>query len=492
MTSPFLKGTFVNKTLLIVLSIFSITCYYLVEQEYLWAFAIPAILLIVYVGIQRIDFLFFMGVFLTPFAINFQKTTIGIGVSIPSEPLIFLTLSLFMARLFYYRDIERDLLRHPITILILLHVLWMIITTASSSIFLVSFKATLARICFVSVYYLLAVQVFKKIKNIEFFIWLYVIPLLGVIGYTSIVQAASGFTEKAAHSAMIPFYNDHTAYAAVIAMFIPVMLGLIDDKEKSKTARFFFFITLCILVGAIVLSYTRAAWVSLTAALLCYIAIALRIKTSFVISASIALVAIVVLNWTNIVLELERNEEQSSTEYASHVQSAANISTDPSNVERINRWSSAIRMFQEKPIWGWGPGTYVFQYAPFQKNNEKTIISTNQGEGGNAHSEYIGPLAEQGILGSLLFIAIGIVVIYRASQIIIYSNDKLVRRTSISLLMGLITYWVHGFLNNFLDTEKASVPFWGFIAGIVALDIYHRNSENSKSESNGLLGKSNT
>jgi hypothetical protein len=32
----------------------------------------------------------------------------------------------------------------------------------------------------------------------------------------------------------------------------------------------------------------------------------------------------------------------------------------------------------------------------------------------------------------------------------------------------------HAFLNNFLDTDKAAVPFWGFIAGIVAIDLYHK------------------
>jgi hypothetical protein len=36
---------------------------------------------------------------------------------------------------------------------------------------------------------------------------------------------------------------------------------------------------------------------------------------------------------------------------------------------------------------------------------------------------------------------------------------------------GLVTYFIHGVLNNFLDLDKASVPFWGFIAMIVVLDI---------------------
>jgi O-antigen ligase len=121
----------------------------------------------------------------------------------------------------------------------------------------------------------------------------------------------------------------------------------------------------------------------------------------------------------------------------------------------------------------------MFQYAPYQKWSERTIISTNFGEGGNAHSEYIGPLAEQGILGPLAFILIGIIVIYRGSRIIIYSTDNRVRILAQGLLLGLITYWVHGMLNNFLDTEKASVPFWGFVAALVALEVYHFKNEST-------------
>ena len=79
----------------------------------------------------------------------------------------------------------------------------------------------------------------------------------------------------------------------------------------------------------------------------------------------------------------------------------SNISTDASNLERLNRWSCALQMFQEKPFLGFGPGTYQFLYAPYQKSSMKTVISTNFGEKGNAHSEYLGPLSEQGFLGAI-------------------------------------------------------------------------------------------
>jgi hypothetical protein len=75
---------------------------------------------------------------------------------------------------------------------------------------------------------------------------------------------------------------------------------------------------------------------------------------------------------------------------------------------------------------------------------------------------------------SIVWLAIAAIVtgirVYRKAQ----SRD--VRIFSLVVILSLITYFIHGFLNNFLDTDKASVPFWGFIAMLVALDIYHKQS----------------
>jgi O-antigen ligase len=151
----------------------------------------------------------------------------------------------------------------------------------------------------------------------------------------------------------------------------------------------------------------------------------------------------------------------------------SNISSDASNLERINRWQSALRLFEDKPVFGWGPGTYQFVYAPYQRSKEKTIISTNLGDKGNAHSEYLGPLAEEGLPGSLFVILLVGMVIYTGIKVYIKTKDREIKFLSMMSLLGLVTYFAHGFLNNFLDTDKLSVPFWGFIAILTALDVYH-------------------
>ena len=52
----------------------------------------------------------------------------------------------------------------------------------------------------------------------------------------------------------------------------------------------------------------------------------------------------------------------------------------------------------------------------------------------------------------------------------------------LGMILGLITYLIHGSLNNFLDTDKASALFWGFIAGFVSLDIFYPCED----QSNGM------
>jgi O-antigen ligase len=182
-------------------------------------------------------------------------------------------------------------------------------------------------------------------------------------------------------------------------------------------------------------------------------------------------------------MELERNNEVHTTEeFGTRLQSAANVSTDASNLERINRWACAIEMFKERPLLGFGPGTYQFEYAQFQEPENLTIISTNFGDLGNAHSEYLGALSESGIFGLISFLFLvgamfysGITLYYDTSKI-----DIAQKALVLSSILGLSTYFIHGFLNNYLDTDKAAVPIFGICAIFIALKQSKKNISSQK------------
>jgi O-antigen ligase len=168
---------------------------------------------------------------------------------------------------------------------------------------------------------------------------------------------------------------------------------------------------------------------------------------------------------------MEQNRQTSSASLSEHVKSISNITTDESNLERLNRWNAAFRMFREKPVFGWGPGVYMFKYAPYQRSADKTTISTDFGDMGNAHSEYIGPLVESGVFGSLSFIMVCIMSLVTGFRVYYKIADGTQKQIVLFLLLGFITYLIHGTLNNFLDTDKAASLFWGFTAVFVSLDL---------------------
>lgn len=448
----------------------------LIINEFYYLALLPLVLAIVFLAFFDVEKLMWFIVFATPLSLNLEELELGgIGMYLPTEPLMFGVMILFFLKVIYDKGFDQRILKHPVSIAILIHLAWLLITTFTSEMPIISLKFLVSRLWFIVCFYFIGTQLFLKVNNYRKFYWAYLIPFVGVIIYASIRLASLNFDEKAAHWVMEPFYKDHTSYGAVLAMFLPIVFIFIDKSEKFYFRLISFSVMGIVILGTI-LSYTRAAWVSLLAALVLYFIYRYKVKFKYLLNIVIIAIALIALNWNTIILNLERNNQDSSAELSEHVQSISNVSSDASNKERLNRWNSAFRMFQERPFFGWGPGTYVFQYAPFQSSKDKTIISTNVGNNGNAHSEYIGPLAESGLIGMLSVLFLVGMVFYKGSNLYHELPKGKIKRVVLFTLLGLFTYVIHGLMNNYLDTDKASVPFWGFIALIVAIDVYHKKN----------------
>ena len=105
------------------------------------------------------------------------------------------------------------------------------------------------------------------------------------------------------------------------------------------------------------------------------------------------------------------------------------------------------------------------------------MISTNNADLGNAHSEYLGPLAEQGLLGFIGMVALLLATCHLGFKLQHPLSDPDQRIVALGLFLGLVTYFIHGVLNNYLDTDKASAPFWGFLAALVVFDIQSKRQK---------------
>lgn len=419
----------------------------------------------------HLNHFFYLIALVVPLSIPFENSAIQLGLSVPAEPLIIVATIVFMLKKIMNGGIDKSIYTHPVTLVILFNIAWIAITAIVSEMPLVSFKFLLARIWFVVVFYFLALEIFSNLAAIKKYMWIGISTILIVIAYTLVSHAQFGFGERSANAIMYPFYNDHTAYAAVLVMYLPFLAYAFYTKTYNRTLNILALGLLLIFIIAIVFSYTRAAWVSLAAAMVILLFLKLKIKFRTLILLALVGIGYLLFNSSDILMKLSKNKQDASENFTEHIQSISNISSDASNVERINRWKCAIKMFLERPVFGWGPGTYSFKYAPFQEAKDRTIISTNFGTGGNAHSEYLGPLAESGVLGAASILILVFFIFSLGFRIYYASQDKEIRTMVLILFFALITYLVHGVLNNFLDTDKASAPFWGFLAALVAIDI---------------------
>jgi len=451
-----------------------LNCFALAHEFFLIPF-LSVIAIALYLLIFRVDLLIYLMAFVTPFSIDVINPKFNVGLSIPAEIIMILLSILFFTRLLYDVRLERKIIFHPVSILIYIYLSWMLLTSITSEIPLVSFKYFASHLWFIVACYFVVIQLIKRdFKKIITFINCYALALTVVILITTVKFALQGFSKHNMHWIMSPFYNDHTAYGAAIAFFIPLIVALFIVDGKTTLKKIYYIIIFMVLLMGLYLSYCRAAWLSIIAAFSVLVAIKLRIKLSWLV-VGFAIIGFIGYNLADDVLyKMSRNSQDSSGKFMEHITSMSNITTDASNVERLNRWSAAFGMIEERPVVGWGPGTYQFVYAGYQKSKYKTIITTNHGDGGNAHSEFIGPCADMGIPGAIIVLLLMITVLYTGIKTYVRTSDKIPKILSLFAVIALVSYYVHGIMNNFLDTDKLSLPFWSSVAIVVVADIFSR------------------
>lgn len=441
-------------------------------------------------AILSVEKLLIFTVFAVPLSIQlrFIVPEVGADLFLPTEPVLAVIMLVVIFKIIHGGEIDRRILYHPVTISAAVLLLWIFICALTGTMPVVSLKYLVTRIWFITGFYILAAQVFMKKERINQYFSAYLAGMTPVAIYYLVRLSMYGvLNQETAYSAIRPFFNDHTALGASLAFSIPAAVFLLLRGGERPFLRITRFAQLILLIIAFTYSYSRAAWISLAAAGIVALVLWLRISWKIIVAVSVTACIIAVVSWSSLFIRLNENRQDSSLDFRKQVVSITNIKTDASNLERLNRWNSAIRMAAERPVFGWGPGTYQFTYAPFQLSYEKTRISTIWGERGNAHSEYLGLMSETGVPGMIIYIVLlGFILRSGISQLK-KADGREARLMYLCLVAGLTTYIIHGGLNNFLDTDKISAMFWGMTAVIVANDTAGKSLQEDDQNSSAAM-----
>lgn len=396
----------------------------------------------------------------------------GAKLSMPSEVLAFILMGYLILFVAEYRRGITGLIRHPISIALLVLFGVEVLTSFTSTHFDVSTKRILIRFVFIVVFYF-SIVLFNSAKLKSRILFAYSLGLLPVMLLVLLAHSRYDFDPRVVFSICQPYFTDHTIYGACLAFIIPFMIVSIQNKSQFEWNRKYFYLwslLLIIVLVAVFLALSRAALLSLIIAFVFYILLYFRVKfKSILIGLGICLS--IGFYFRNSILDVIQANDAVSNDgnISNHFSSVTNLNSDASNLERINRWVCALRMFEQRPLIGYGPGTYQFEYNAFQSSDTRTYISTNSGDRGNAHSEYLSYLSETGIGGLFAFILLLFTSVYYGMKNH-YSLEKGVFRSlNLAALLGLITFYFHSLFNSFFDQSEMSVLVYvslGIIASI--------------------------
>lgn len=417
----------------------------------------------------------------------FVPLSLGVGVlgdaemQLPTEPLIGLLVLLLLASASGLSALRRDVWRHPVSLLLVLELGWLLICSLNSELKLVSFKFSLIRVCYVTVFFFITLQWLRKEDRPERFYLLYLVGMLLPIVLTFIHHAALDFSPRTAYHMPKPFYNDHTVFGACVAFILPMITILVLNGKlfiRTYSLRVVLAVLLVVLLAAEFFSYSRAAWLSLIACGGLLVLIRLRISGKFFLML-LVVAAITVGVFKNLIVQEVSDTQAISSrgDVEQHFKSITNIQTDASNKERINRWNCAIRMGIEKPVLGFGPRTYKYFYGRYQERKDMTYTSTFNGTKGHAHSDYLMYLAECGWLGFLLHIALYLMVMYKGINLMRDCRDERRRKLALGALLGVFTFFIHGIFNGFMEEDKMASLVFVSMAVLVYLDEMNRRPQ---------------
>jgi putative inorganic carbon (hco3(-)) transporter len=403
-----------------------------------------------------------------PFA-NEIPITADSMLYLPTEPMLVLAAILFLI----------DLLRKPspVPIRLFKELLWFaplilafLITVPFSANGIISIKFAVINLLYIIVFFLYLYHLSQKKPALPMQLMLIYTLGLVVVSCWAIYQYWSwDWNPVVVRGIFSPFYKDHTIFAATSALVAIYWLTSFW-LHRTNPGRWLELLTGIFCMLFVIISSSRAGFFSLFFAAMVFILLQLRIRLRTIGLGAGLLLVILLMNQQRIINSMQK---VTAVSYDSHadlmdrVRSVGNITTDESNLERLNRWVAAWQMFKKKPLTGYGPGTYQYTYIPYQNPafyNRLTVTNPwriPENSGGTAHSEYLLALSEMGILGLL-----GWLLLLGRWFFMAFSKKNKGNQRNLMLIAfaALSTYIFHALFNNFLNIDKFAFLFWGMAA----------------------------
>jgi O-antigen ligase len=259
-------------------------------------------------------------------------------------------------------------------------------------------------------------------------------------------------------------FEQPNPYAGYLGLVAPVALGIVlmvlsrgwlagigahalRDAIRSVPRAAYAVAALAVvafaaLVAALLMSWSRGAWMGVGAALVVVVIVQSRRAFVVTVVAALVLTFIILLSSINLIPSAIADRFSGVADYFG-VFDVRGVKVDDANfaiVERMAHWQAAAEMFVDHPVLGVGIGNYAAVYAAYALPRWSDPL-------GHAHNYYLNVAAETGLLGLAAYLVLWVAAFWQGWRAVRVSGPAW-RSIAAGLLGMLVALSVHNLFDN--------------------------------------------
>jgi O-antigen ligase len=287
------------------------------------------------------------------------------------------------------------------------------------------------------------------------------IGLLIVVSAVALYATTLIGNEGSNDDALTGIWGNHEQIGSYIAIAFPVALALAINPTDSKIISYICDGLAVILGCALIVSRTRSAWIGEAAGLLVLLAASIRFASIKITKATKFLLVgaplVLLIGFAALA-----TSDQVSEQLLSRIGTFNNVTDDASLKDRIHRWDCACRMTYQRPIIGWGLGSFpVIQYHWTRTGQTPAEVIDHGAEHCNiAHNFWVQWASETGLIGLALYVAMIVAFIINGLANLRNIDGNFRRSLSIGCIAAVATSAIDMFgAPSYTYPGVSSVPF---------------------------------
>ena len=408
------------------------------------AFLIPLVLLIIFMGLWKFKLVVFTLIAYMPFNIAIQdmNSNSATGINPVNLMLLLVIVSWCKEQIIRRNDIQiRAPLTLPLGIFFLLALFSLFNGAGKTETTWVENIIDLKQWLTPMLLFFVVINCIDDLKDIKLLITLMGLAII-VVGCLSIKDYLRlGYDVDNRIDGLMGQANELGAF---LAQYVFVFLGLALIGREAKIKKLFYFIVIGVGVIAMLLTFSRGAYIAFAVAFIAMVffksrLLAIPLVLIFYLLGMLFLPATVM---ERVSMTFEANDDVSAVKLESSAQS------------RMVIWQGALKMIADNPLFGVG-------YAAFP-----SVITDYIPERKDAHNMYLLIAGEMGLLSLAVFAWLFFRIIRNTVRTYKDTNDDFIKALAYGYIFCLVCVLIVNMFGSRLERAELTTFFWTIIAAL--------------------------